>query len=60
MTTSTLAFRGDIPIPDDTSLKVRPFRVDVPVTIEDAVARNYTIRKMTWKDKAKPFGGWLR
>ena len=55
-----LAFRGDIPIPDDTSLKVRPFRVDVPVTIEDAVERNYTIRKMTWKDKAKPFGGWLR
>ena len=51
---------GEIRIPDDISLDVRPFRVEAPTTIAEAVVRKYGINKMTWQDLANPFRGILR
>ncbi|WP_128429344.1 hypothetical protein [Streptomyces cyaneus] len=50
------AFQGEIEIPPDHSMNVRPFRTRVPTTLEEAVAQKYKVRKPSWKDRTNPFG----
>jgi hypothetical protein len=48
------AFRGEIDIPFDESRKVQPFRPQVPMTLEEAVARKYKVDAMPLAEKANP------
>jgi hypothetical protein len=50
------AFRGEIDIPSDQTMKVKPFQTQVPTTLEEAVARRYKLKKVTWKERTNPFG----
>jgi hypothetical protein len=37
-------------------MKVKPFQTQVPTTLEEAVARRYKLKKVTWKERTNPFG----
>ena len=50
------AFHGEIEIPSDQSMKVEPFGTKVPITLAEAVRRNYKVNAMTLKDRTDPFG----
>ncbi|MFF3243313.1 hypothetical protein ACFYWY_06140 [Streptomyces sp. NPDC002870] len=50
------AFNNELEIPTLESIRVRPFNVDVPRTITEAVCRKYKIQEMSWGDRFNQSG----
>ncbi|MGX7678672.1 hypothetical protein ACSMXN_07215 [Jatrophihabitans sp. DSM 45814] len=54
------AFRGEIEIPRNISLPVKPFQTRVPASLSDAVANKYKVNRMTAKELANPLAVFTR
>jgi hypothetical protein len=48
------AFRGEIDIPNDITMAIRPFATRVPTRLADAVHARYRVNSMTLVDRANP------